>query len=56
MRQCPRCGRKYHDHPAISRKDNKSKICPQCGLAEALLAMTKEKDKTWYIDKINKNN
>lgn len=30
--------------------------CPQCGLAEALLAMTKEEDKTWYIDKINKNN
>lgn len=56
MRQCPRCGKKYNDHPAISRKDNKSEICPQCGLAEALLAMTKEEDRTWYIDKINKNN
>lgn len=48
MRQCPRCGRKYNDHPAISRKDNKSEICPQCGLAEALLAMTKEEDRKWY--------
>lgn len=33
---CPRCGRKYSEHPAISRKDNKTEICPACGVDEAL--------------------
>lgn len=47
-RICPRCGKVYYDYPALSRKDNKTEICPQCGLAEALLAMTSEKDKKWY--------
>lgn len=33
---CPKCGRKYKERPAISRRDNKTKICPDCGTAEAL--------------------
>ena len=33
---CPRCGRKYTEHPAMSRKDNKTMICPDCGTREAL--------------------
>lgn len=36
-RICKRCGRKYYQPPAISRKDNKTKICPDCGTQEALL-------------------
>ena len=24
------------DYPALSRRDNKTKICPQCGINEAL--------------------
>lgn len=33
---CPICGREYTDYPAISRRDNKTDICPDCGLQEAL--------------------
>lgn len=47
-RVCPRCGNTYYDYPTISRRDNKTEICPQCGCAEALLSITKEKDRKWY--------
>ena len=33
---CPRCGKVYTDRPAISRADNKTPICPDCGTREAL--------------------
>ena len=33
---CPRCGQKYIGHPALSRKDNLTMICPDCGTREAL--------------------
>lgn len=33
---CPRCGKAYHEPPAISRKDNQTLICPDCGTREAL--------------------
>ena len=33
---CPRCGREYTGHPAISRVDNETLICPDCGTKEAL--------------------
>ncbi len=36
-RICRRCGRKYYEPPAISRKDNKTKICSICGNEEAVL-------------------
>lgn len=36
-RICRRCGRKYYEPPAISRKDGKTKICSNCGNKEALL-------------------
>lgn len=36
-RTCPRCGKRYNTYPAISRKDNKTKICPDCGTEEDLL-------------------
>jgi len=35
-RQCPLCGKIYNDPPAISRKDSRIKICPDCGTREAL--------------------
>lgn len=35
-RICPRCGKAYSDTPALSRADNKSLICPDCGTREAL--------------------
>lgn len=34
---CPSCNKEYDDTPAISRKDNKTEICPTCGTKEALL-------------------
>ena len=34
--KCPRCGKYYIGYPALSRKDNKTNICPECGVAEAI--------------------
>ncbi len=33
---CPVCGRAYTEPPALSRRDNATHICPDCGLLEAL--------------------
>lgn len=38
-RICPVCGRSYTDPPALSRRDNKTDICPECGMREALAAI-----------------
>lgn len=36
MKKCPICGGCYKNHPAISRRDNCTEICPRCGVLEAL--------------------
>ena len=33
---CPLCGRLYHERPALSRTDNETLICPDCGTRQAL--------------------
>lgn len=33
---CPLCGQSYRGVPALSRKDGKTQICPDCGTREAL--------------------
>ena len=33
---CPKCGQPYKGRPALSREDNKTLICPDCGVREAL--------------------
>jgi len=33
---CPKCGQTFTEHPALSRLDNKTLICPDCGTREAL--------------------
>ena len=38
-RVCPKCGRAYTEPPALSREDNATDICPECGMREALGAM-----------------
>ena len=38
-RTCPICGQQYTEPPALSRRDNKTDICPTCGMMEALAAM-----------------
>ena len=35
-RTCPLCGKAYTERPALSRKDDKTLICPDCGTREAL--------------------
>ena len=36
IRVCPLCGKAYAEPPALSRKDNETLICPDCGTREAL--------------------
>lgn len=33
---CPRCNEEFSEYPALSRKDNKTEICPRCGVEEAM--------------------
>lgn len=33
---CPICNREYDGVPALSRTDNETLICPECGTAQAL--------------------
>ena len=35
VRVCPRCGNRYTKYPALSRRDNETDICPDCGTLEA---------------------
>ena len=39
LRVCPLCGELYSGHPAISRTDNETQICPDCGSRQALEAL-----------------
>ncbi len=35
-KRCPRCRASFYpEHGALSRRDNKTKICPRCGESEA---------------------
>ena len=45
---CPRCGKEYTGRPALSRADNQTPICPDCGTRETLESIgidTAEQDK-----------
>ena len=47
-RTCPKCGCTYTERPALSRHDNATLICPDCGTREALESMgisVEEQDK-----------
>lgn len=37
-RSCPRCKAQHLGHPALSRRDEETEICPDCGIAKALQA------------------
>ena len=55
-RKCPRCGKEYKERPALSREDNKTYICPECGTKEALEYMgidDEEKEKILEIIREN---
>lgn len=36
---CPLCGKVYHGVPALSRADNQTLVCPDCGIKESLSAI-----------------
>ena len=36
IRICPLCGKTYAEPPALSRTDNETLICPDCGTRQAL--------------------
>ena len=38
-RTCPICGKTYTSHPSLSRKDNTTPVCPDCGTRQALEAV-----------------
>lgn len=37
--RCPICGQEYAGAPALSRTDNQTLICPDCGTRQALAAI-----------------
>lgn len=39
LKTCPRCGLLYSGVPALSRADNETLICPDCGTREALASL-----------------
>ena len=53
---CPKCGKTYHGASALSRVNNQSHICPDCGTREALDTLgvsTEEQDK--ILDAIHRS-
>lgn len=54
-RICPICGKEYEDVPALSRIDNKTLICPDCGTRQALASIGADKKKQdQVLDAIHK--
>lgn len=52
---CPRCGNAYHGAPALSRADNETLICPDCGTREALESIgVDEKEQEQIIETIHR--
>lgn len=52
IRVCPLCGKAYAEPPALSRTDNETLICPDCGVRQALESIginTEEQDKILSI-------
>lgn len=38
LQRCPKCKKEFTEHPALSRVDNETEICPECGVREAVRA------------------
>ena len=53
MMNCPRCSNDFSEHPALSRRDNKTEICSQCGIDEAMEDFIEFQRKVF--SEINKN-
>ena len=48
--KCPKCGELFVGYPALSRLDNETEICPECGIKEAFDAF-----QAHALDYIEKN-
>ena len=48
-RICPLCHQAYYNAPAISRVDNQTPICPDCGTRQALQSIGISKQETEQI-------
>lgn len=46
MSICPICNKNYDEPPALSRRDNKTNICPSCGVKEAIEDFAKSSNAT----------
>ena len=46
MNMCPRCMMGYKEDSALSRRDNKTDICSECGREEAMMDFIPYKDLT----------
>lgn len=46
---CPYCGKTYTEPPSLSKADNKTFICPDCGTREALESLGVGKDEQEQI-------
>nr|DAW88656.1 MAG TPA: 50S ribosomal subunit [Bacteriophage sp.] len=46
---CPRCGKPFTELPALSRLDNETLICPDCGTREALESIGVKSDEQEQI-------
>lgn len=36
LKKCPICNKRYYGQGAISRRDNKTEICNNCGINQAM--------------------
>ena len=55
IRICPRCGKSYGGRPALSRRDNETLICPDCGTREALESIgVDEAEQAQILDTIHR--
>ena len=55
MKTCPECKKTYKGYPALSRKDNKTAICSECGTREAFEALGISKEEIeWIIKDLEK--
>ena len=41
IQRCPKCKKEFTEYPALSREDNETEICPECGVREAVEAYVK---------------
>lgn len=55
LRTCPRCGGVYSGHGAVSRLDNVTIVCSDCGTREALESIgVDETEQEKILDTIHK--